>query len=70
MAPAVAEVLARLNQRGYLATEDDVVFHGMFGGYLDASALYRRYKAALKRTRPARPALPRPAPHLRHIGDQ
>lgn len=49
MAPQVAEALARLNQReGYIA-EDDLVFPGIAGGYLDASALYRRYKAALGR---------------------
>jgi integrase len=49
MAPAVAEVLARLNQRGEHCADDDLVFPGIAGGYLDASALYRRYKATLKR---------------------
>ena len=49
MAPAVAEALARLNQRGAYCADDDLVFPGMGGGFLDASALYRRYKAALRR---------------------
>ena len=30
-------------------TDDDLVFPGIAGGFLDASALYRRYKATLKR---------------------
>jgi len=49
MAPAVAEALARLNQRGEHCTDDDLLFSGIAGGYLDASAPYRRYKATLKR---------------------
>lgn len=49
MAPAVAEALARLNQRGEHTAEDDLVFCGLAGGFLDGSALYRRYKATLKR---------------------
>jgi integrase len=49
MAPAVAEALALLNQREGHATDDELVFPGLTGGFLDASALYRRYKAALKR---------------------
>jgi integrase len=49
MAPPVAEVLARLASRGHDDQEDDPVFPGMFGEYLDASALYRRYKLALTR---------------------
>jgi integrase len=49
IAPAVAEALARLNLRGEHCADDDLVFPGIAGGYLDASALYRRYKAALKR---------------------
>jgi len=49
MAGPVAEILARLNQRPAFAGDDDLVFPGMGGGYLDASALYRRYKAALER---------------------
>jgi integrase len=49
MAPAVAEALARLNQRGAHTGDDDLVFPGIMGSFLDASALYRRYKATLKR---------------------
>ena len=49
LAPAVAEALARLGQRELWTGEDDLVFPGVAGGYLDASALSRRYKAALKR---------------------
>ena len=45
------------------------MFPGTFGEYLDGSALYRRYKLALKQAG-LRPALPRPAPHLRHPGDR
>jgi integrase len=47
MAPAVAEALARLTTRPEHTAEDDLVFPGLAGGYLDGSALYRRYKAAL-----------------------
>ena len=49
LAPAVAEALARLGQRELLTDEDDLVFPGVAGGYLDASALARRYRAALER---------------------
>ncbi len=49
MAPPVAEALARLASRGHDDQEDDLVFPGTFGEYLDGSALYRRYKLALKR---------------------
>jgi integrase len=49
MAPAVAETLARLAKEG--DSEDGLVFPGVHGSYLDASALYRRYKAALARAR-------------------
>jgi len=49
IAPPVAEALARLNQGVEHATDDDLVFPGAAGCYLDASALYRRYKASLKR---------------------
>ena len=49
LAPAVAEALARLGQREFWTGEDDLVFPGVAGSYLDASALSRRYKAALKR---------------------
>jgi integrase len=46
MAPQVAETLARL---GHTATDDGLVFLGEGGGYLDGSALRRRYKLALER---------------------
>jgi hypothetical protein len=49
MAPDVARVLDALSRRGFWVGEDDVVFAGIDGGYLDGSALYRRYKLALKR---------------------
>jgi len=49
LAPAVADALGRLGQRELFTGEDDLVFPGVAGGYLDASALSRRYKAALKR---------------------
>ncbi len=48
MAPDVAEALARLDARGHASTEDDLVFPGETGSYLDASALRRRYDRALK----------------------
>jgi integrase len=49
LAPDVARALARLADRGGWTGHDDLVFPGIAGGYLDASALSRRYKAALKR---------------------
>jgi integrase len=49
MAPDVAAVLARLGQRGHRTSDDDLVFPGQTGSYLDGSALYRRYKLALRR---------------------
>ena len=49
MAPTVASALARLSRREVAAGDDDVVFLGEAGGYVDASALRRRYAAALKR---------------------
>jgi integrase len=49
MAPDVAEVLARLGEREYFIAEDDLVFCGATGDYLDGSALRRRYQQALGR---------------------
>ena len=49
MAPEVAEALARLGVREHYTGDDDPVFVGLTGSYLDASALRRRYVAALKR---------------------
>jgi integrase len=51
MAPDVAEALAKLGQREHLTGDDDLVFIGELGGYVDGSALRRRYLAALKRAR-------------------
>ncbi len=47
MAPDVAAALAQLGGRVDWVGEDDLVFGGVAGGYLDGSALRRRYKAAL-----------------------
>lgn len=49
LAPDVAETLARLSVREHFTGEDDVVFVSENGGYLDGSALRRRYTAALAR---------------------
>ena len=46
MAPQVAETLARL---GRTAPDDGLIFLGEGGGYLDGSALRRRYKLALEK---------------------
>jgi hypothetical protein len=48
VAPEVAEALARLRQRERFVGPDDLVFVGLVGGHLDASALLRRYRAALR----------------------
>jgi integrase len=47
MAPEVAKALAKLSQRELFTGEDDLVFVGEAGSYLDGSALRRRYKSAL-----------------------
>jgi integrase len=49
MAPDVAEALANLGQRENWTGDDDLVFVGQSGSYLDGRALRRRYDAALKR---------------------
>jgi integrase len=49
MAPLVAEKLARLGRRVLFVDADDLVFPGTTGGYLDGSALSKRYKRALDR---------------------
>src|SRR5271169_1769048 len=49
LAPEVAKALARLSQREMFTGEDDLVFVGDFGSFLDGSAMRRRYKAALAR---------------------
>ena len=47
LAPAVATALAALGQRQDWVGDDDLVFPGVTGDYLDGSALRRRYKKAL-----------------------
>jgi integrase len=47
LAPDAASALARLGDRDHWIGEDDLVFAGETGGYLDGSALRRRYKVAL-----------------------
>jgi integrase len=49
MAPDVASALARLGARQNWTGDDDLVFAGEAGGFLDGSALRRRYKATLRR---------------------
>lgn len=46
LAPEVAQALARLSTRPLWTGEDDLVFPGETGGFLDGSALRRRYSAA------------------------
>jgi integrase len=48
MAPDVATALAGLGRREFWVADDDLVFAGELGTYLDGSALRRRYKAALE----------------------
>jgi integrase len=45
LAPAVATALAQLGWREHWTGDDDLVFVGTTGSYLDGSALRRRYKA-------------------------
>jgi integrase len=49
MASPVAEALARLGQRIVFNEPDDLVFCGVLGGYLDGSALSKRFRSALRR---------------------
>jgi integrase len=49
MAPDVASALARLGDRENWVGDNDLVFVGTAGSYLDGSALRRRYGAALER---------------------
>jgi integrase len=44
MAPDVASALAQLGRREHWVGDDDLVFAGEAGGYIDGSALRRRYK--------------------------
>jgi integrase len=54
MAPDVASALAKLGDRGELVGDNDLVFLGDAGGYVDGSALRRRYDAAINRAGPRR----------------
>ena len=47
LAPDVVSALAGLDHREHFVADDDLVFAGATGSYLDGSALRRRYKAAL-----------------------
>ena len=47
LAPDVAEALAQLGRRPLWVEDNDLVFVGDAGGYLNGSALRRRYKVAL-----------------------
>ena len=47
MAPDVARALGRLAERPDWVGEEDLVFPGESGGYLDSAAVRRRYRAAL-----------------------
>lgn len=49
MAPEVAELLTAIGRRDRWTDADDVVFIGVGGSWLDASALRRRYDLALRR---------------------
>jgi integrase len=49
MAPDVAQALAMRSRRNLFTAEDDLVFCGESGSYLDGSALRRRYTRALRR---------------------
>jgi integrase len=49
MVPQVAETLAKLSQREHWTGDEDLVFPGLVGGYLDGSALRRRFLEAQHR---------------------
>ncbi len=49
LAPDVARALDELSRRDWFTGEDDLVFVGELGRFLDGSALRRRYTAALRR---------------------
>lgn len=48
MASQVTQTLAKLSQRKRFTGRDDLVFPGVDGGFMDASAFRRRYKAACR----------------------
>jgi integrase len=49
MVPDLASALAALGTRELLTDEEDLVFPGELGEYMDGSALRERYKRALER---------------------
>jgi integrase len=49
LAPDVSSALARLAAREAWTGDDDLVFPSVTGGYLDPSALSKRYRLALRR---------------------
>jgi integrase len=49
LAPEVAAALAKLSRREHFTGDDDLVFPGEVGSYLDGSALRRRYKESLEK---------------------
>ena len=51
LAPEVAKALAKLGQREHFIGDDELVFVGEAGSYLDGSALRRRYKRALTKAK-------------------
>jgi integrase len=51
LAPEVAKALARLSERELFTDDDELVFPGEAGAFLDGSALRRRYKGGLKRAK-------------------
>jgi integrase len=51
MVPEVARALTALSNRAWFTADEDLVFPGEIGSFLDASALRARYKAALTRAR-------------------
>jgi hypothetical protein len=69
MAPAVARALGELRDGRAATDAGQLVFPGPGGGYLDASALLRRYKAALARAGLNRLRLPRSPARLPHGHD-
>jgi integrase len=62
MVPEVAHALARLGQREFFTGDEDPAFVGQVGQHMDASALRRRYTAAIKRAQ----LRPLPFHSLRH----
>jgi integrase len=49
LAPEVAVALEKLSRREWFTGDDDLVFPGELGSYLDGSALRRRYKDSLEK---------------------